>query len=100
MGFRENLITDWKDKTIEYQDKKFYILDQFDYENKEYLCGCDISTINTESLGMVFLYKVKDDIFEHVEDNEMFEKLALYTAGRIAAEKLKEINQKYNSSNQ
>ena len=26
MGFRENLITDWKDKTIEYQEKKFYIL--------------------------------------------------------------------------
>lgn len=99
MGFRENLITDWKDKTIEYQDKNFYILEQFIYEDIEYLFGCDINTINNQNLEVVFLYKVKDDIFEHVEDKEIFEKLYIYVSGRLAANKINEINEKYGTNN-
>lgn len=81
MGFRENLITDWKDKTIEYQEKKFYILEQFLYNGKEYLYGCDIETIKNEKMNVVFLYKIKDDIFEHVKDEQLFEELLMNVTG-------------------
>ena len=98
MGLRENLITNWKDKTIEYQDKQFYILEQFTYDNKEYLFGSDISTLKNEKLEVVFLYRVKDDIFEHVEDEKLFEELFLNVSGILAAEKIQEISKKYNSN--
>lgn len=99
MGFRENLINDWKDKTIEYQDRFFYIVDQFVYEEKEYLYGCNIDTLNNQNLEVVFLYKIKDDIFEHVEDNELFNNLFLYVAGKLTAEKIDELADKYNTQN-
>ena len=96
MGFRESYTTDWKDKTIEYQEKNFYILEQFEYEEKEYLCGCDINTVGKENLEVVFLYKLSDDIFEHVEEEELFEELLMNVSGKLVAEKIEEINRKYN----
>lgn len=99
MGFRENLITDWKDKTIEYQDKNFYILEQFIYKDIEYLFGCDINTINNQNLEVVFLYRVKDDIFEHVEDKNIFDELFIHVSGKLAANKINEINEKYGTNN-
>lgn len=95
MGFKENLITDWKDKTVEYQDKKFYIIDQFVYKDREYLLGCDIKTLNNQNLEIVFLYKIEDDIYEHVEDEDLFEKLLLHASGRAIAQKIEEIVKKY-----
>lgn len=99
MGFKEDLITNWKDKTIEYQDKHFYILEQFEYNNKEYIFGVDKNTINNENLEVVFLYKIKNDIFEHVEDEKLFEELFLHVSGMLAAQKLEEISKKYSSNN-
>lgn len=95
MGLKENLITEWIDKTIEYQDKKIYILDQFTYQDKEYLYGVDVETINLPKIDVVFLYKLKDDIFEHVESNELFEELALVVSGRLSEEMIKEDLKKY-----
>jgi len=97
MGFKETYITDWKDKTIEYQEKQFYILEQFEYEKREYLCGCDINTIGKENLEVVFLYRLKDDIFEHVLDEKLFEELLMNVSGKLISEKILEIDKKYNN---
>lgn len=86
MGFREDLITNWKDKTIEYQERKFYILEQFVYEGKEYLYGCDIDTIGNEKMNVVFLYKIKDSLFEHIEDEKLFEELLIHVTGILTGE--------------
>ena len=75
MGLRESLIVNWENKTIEYQGKKMYIVKQFMYENKEYLYAIDLETINKENLEIVFLYKMKDDIFAYVEEDDLFDKL-------------------------
>ena len=74
MGLRESLIVDWENKTIEYQGKRMYIIKQFVYENKEYFYAIDLATVNNKNLEIAFLYKVKDDIFAHVEDEELFDK--------------------------
>lgn len=89
MGFREELTSNWKGKVIDYQDKKFYILTQFEFEGKEYLYGIDIDTIKNEIINVVFLYKVKDDIFEHVESKELFDILVVRVAGLITADIIK-----------
>ena len=86
MGLKENLITDWKGKTIEYLEKRFYILEQFEYEGLEYLYGIDIDTIDNDMPNVVFLHKVKDDIFEHVEDEKLFDLLILRVAGVMTSE--------------
>ena len=86
MGLKENLITNWKGKTLEYLEKKFYILEQFEYEGLEYLYGIDIDTIDNDMPNVVFLHKVKDDIFEHVEDEKLFDLLILRVAGVMTSE--------------
>lgn len=95
MGLKENLIMDWTDKIIEYQEREFLILKQFKYEGKEYLYGAEVKTIGTEKMNVVFLSKVKDDIFEHVEDDELFEKLFITVSGMLAAEMVEEDAKKY-----
>ena len=77
MGLRESLIVNWENKTIEYQGKKMYIVKQFMYENKEYLYAMDLATVNNKNLKIAFLYKVNNDIFGHVEDEELFDKLVV-----------------------
>lgn len=86
MGLKENLITNWKGKTLEYLEKRFYILEQFEYEGLEYLYGIDIDTIDNDMPNVVFLHKVKDDIFEHVEDEKLFDLLILRVAGVMTSE--------------
>ena len=61
----------------EYQGKKMYIVKQFMYENKEYLYAMDLATVNNKNLEIAFLYKVNNDIFGHVEDEELFDKLVV-----------------------
>lgn len=95
MGLKEDLIVDWTDKTIEYQDRKFYILKQFEHNNKQYLYGVEPSTIGTETMKVVFLYKVKDNIFEHVEEKELFEELMIAVSGLITADMVEKDVKKY-----
>ena len=94
MGFREELTVDWEDKTIDYQGKKMYIIKVFHYENKEYLCAIDLSTIHNENLEVAFLYKVKASIFTHVDDNELFDKLVMTVGAECIGEMIKEDVQK------
>lgn len=95
MSFKEELIADWKDKTIEYQEKNFYIVEQIEYKGKTYLYGCDLNTIKNNNIEVVFLTKVKDNIFEHIEDDDLFEKLLANVSGKVLSNKLNEIYNKY-----
>ena len=95
MGFKENIITNWEDKTIEYQGRYFYILKQFDNNGKTYLYGINKDTISSENLEVVFLYKVKDDIFAHVESQEEFERLMIAVSGLCTADLIMEAGKKY-----
>ena len=90
MGMRENLITDWKDKTLEFQGKKLYVVDQFEYEGITYLYTVDIATINNKNIEVAFLYKVKDDIFEDVTDDALFNKLVVRAGSNLMGNMLKE----------
>lgn len=90
MGFREELTIDWEDKTIEYQGKKMYVIKAFNYNNVEYLCVVDLNTINNENLEVAFLYKVKDSIFAHVTDDELFDKLVITAGAESIGEMIKE----------
>lgn len=75
MGMRENLITNWKDKTIEYQGKELYIIEQFMYRETEYLYAVDKATLNKKNIEVAFLYKLKDDIFANVDSDKLFDEL-------------------------
>ncbi len=91
MGLKEELISNWEDKTIEYGGKIFYILKQFEFEGKEYLYGIDKeSPMDMENMKVVFLYRIKNDLFEHVEDDELFEKLFLHVGGLCTADLVSE----------
>ena len=37
-------------------------------------------------MEVVFLYRVKDDLFEHVENEDLFEKLFMCVSGLCAAD--------------
>ncbi len=95
MGFREELVSNWEDKTIEYRGKQFYIVKQFMYEDREYLYGVDIKTYDKEPMDVVFLYKIKDALFENVENEELFEKLFLYVSGLFASDLVKKRLEEY-----
>lgn len=76
MGMRESLMTNFENKTLEYKNKQFYIVKQFDYKGRTYLYGVEKETINSEEYETYFLYRVKDDLFNHISDkNEQLELL-------------------------
>ena len=88
MGFKEQLITDWKYKKMEYQGKKMWIADQFEYNNVEYLYAVDVSTFDDEheEFDVAFLYKEKDDVFAYVKDEKLFNELLGAATGRLASQ--------------
>lgn len=90
MGMKESLVVDWKDKTIEYQGKKLYIIEQFDYEGKEYFYTVDVNTVDSRNLEITFLYRVKDDIFAHVEDEKLFENLIINGGSKVISNMISE----------
>ena len=72
MGFREELITSWKGKTIEYQGKTFYIYEEIEFRNKTFLYAVEKNSINEKGpLKVAFLYKIKDSTFGTIEDEEL-----------------------------
>lgn len=88
MSFKEQLINDWKNKIMEYQEKKMWIADQFEYNNIEYLYAIDLATIDDkhEEYEVAFLYKEKDDIFAYVKDEKLFNELLGMATGRLASQ--------------
>lgn len=94
MGLRETLITDWKNKDIIYQGCEMYVVEQFEYEGVEYLYVIDKDSVvneNSKDIEVAFLYKVNDDEFANVDDENLFFELMGEVAGKMAVEKLKEI---------
>ena len=91
MGLKENLITDWTNKVITYQGSEMFVVSQFDYEGTNYLYVVDTESIekDEEEVDVAFLYKVKDDVFANVDDDELFNELLGKVAGELTAEMLK-----------
>ena len=48
MGLKEELITDWTGKTIEYQGDRIYIVREIEYKEQKYLCGVVEETVEGE----------------------------------------------------
>ena len=93
MGFKENLVTDWTMRTIEYQGKQFLVCKQFDYEGKEYLYVADKNSPK-DNIEVAFLTKKEDDVFEHVTDDNLFNELLAKAAGLFIADTLLDLNNK------
>lgn len=95
MGMRESLMTNFEDKTIEYKNKQFYIVKQFDYKGKTYLYGVDMDTVNSGEYEVYFLYRVRDDLFNHIsEKSEQLELLEVVSGlfmSDIISKNLKEL---------
>lgn len=101
MGIRENLVVNFEGKTLEYQDKKFYILKQFDYEGKTYLYGIDVDVFykENERIEIAFIYRTEDDMFNHVTDNALMEDLFNVVSGICTADMVKKNLETYSSNN-
>lgn len=100
MGMRESLIVNFEDLTLEYQDKKFYILKQFDYKGTTYLYGIDVDAFykDRENLEFAFLYRMHDDIFNHVSDENLLDELFNYVSGLCMGDVIKKIAEKNNTN--
>ncbi len=83
MGMKESLVVDWKDKTIEYQGKTMYIVEQFEFEGREYFYAVDVDTVESKKLEVTFLYRIKDDVFAHVEDEKLYEQLIITGGAKV-----------------
>lgn len=90
MGIRESLIVDWEDKTLRYQGKDMYIVKQFEYKNVEYLYALDLATVKNENIEVAFLYKKRDDVFAHVDDDDLFDELVIKAGAECVAQLMKE----------
>ena len=83
MGIRESLTVNFEDKTLEYKGIELYVIKQFEYEEKTYLYCVDEKTMNTENVEVYFLYKVKDDIFNHIDNESKCLELLDVVSGKI-----------------
>ncbi len=89
MGMRESLMTNFEDKTLEYKNKQFYIVKQFDYKGKTYLYGIDRSTIKNEEYETYFFYRAREDLFNHVSDKNMQLELLEVVSGLFMSDIIK-----------
>lgn len=78
----------WENSVLEYQGRRFLILKQFKVKEstREYLYGAEVETIGTERMNVVFLYKIGLNMWQHVENDEVFEFLFEHVASLLAAE--------------
>lgn len=94
MGMKEELIVDWKHRHITYQDSEMFVVDQFEYDGKEYLYVIDENSVtdeNAKDIEVAFLYKVNGNVFANVQDDNLFKELMAEVATKLAIEKIKEI---------
>lgn len=96
MGIRESLTVNFEDKTLEYLDMMLYVTKQFEYKNKTYLYCVNKSTVNTDELEVYFLYRVRDDKFNHITDKkkqmELLEVVSGLYMDDLVKDSLKKIN--------
>lgn len=75
MGFKEDLILDWKGYTIEYQGKKLYVLEQLEYNGNTYLCVIHMDQLPNTVYN--FLKKESSTVYENVEDEKLLNDLMI-----------------------
>lgn len=96
MGIRESLTVNFEDKTLEYLDMMLYVTKQFEYKNKTYLYCVNKSTVDTDELEVYFLYRVRDDKFNHITDKkkqmELLEVVSGLYMDDLIRDSLKKIN--------
>ncbi len=88
MGNRERFVINFEGKIIEYQDRNYGVIKQFEYNGKDYLC-CVEKLPELSKINYMFLYREKDDIFAHVEDEELENALLIKFTGIASADILK-----------
>ncbi len=93
MGFREEFKEKWTGDTIEYQGKNLLVIREVELEGKKYLYAVREESLydDSESYKVVFLYRVDGDVFAHVQDDELFQRLLAKAGGEFLAEELKRI---------
>ena len=96
MGIRESLTVNFEDKTLEYLDMMLYVTKQFEYKNKTYLYCVNKSTGNTDELEVYFLYRVRDDKFNHITDKKKQMELLEVVSGLYMDDLIKDSLKKIN----
>jgi len=91
MDFRESLIGNYEDKTLEFCGKNVYVAKQFDYKGITYLYVVDVNTVNTDNVEFAFLYRTEKGLFKDVTDQELFEELIMKATGLMTADAIKDI---------
>lgn len=94
MGFKDDLIGNYEDKTIEFCGKNLYIAKQFDYKGVTYYYAIDVATALTDNKEIAFLYRTEKGLFKDVTDHELFENLVMVAAGEMAASTMKDFYNK------
>ena len=96
MGIRESLTVNFEDKTLEYLDMMLYVTKQFEYKNKTYLYCVNKSTVDTDELEVYFLYRVRDDKFNHITDKKKQMELLEVVSGLYMDDLVKDSLKKLN----
>lgn len=96
MGIRESLTINFEDKTLEYLDMMLYVTKQFEYKNKTYLYCVNKSTVDTDELEVYFLYRVRDDKFNHITDKKKQMELLEVVSGLYMDDLIKDSLKKIN----
>ena len=96
MGIRESLTVNFEDKTLEYLDMMLYVTKQFEYKNKTYLYCVNKSTVDTDELEVYFLYRVRDDKFNHITDKKKQMELLAVVSGLSMDDLIKDSLKKIN----
>lgn len=96
MGIRESLTINFEDKTLEYLDMMLYVTKQFEYKNKTYLYCVNKSTVDTDELEVYFLYRVRDDKFNHITDKKKQMQLLEVVSGLYMDDLIKDSLKKIN----
>ena len=96
MGIRESLTVNFEDKTLEYLDMMLYVTKQFEYKNKTYLYCVNKSTVDTDEFEVYFLYRVRDDKFNHITDKKKQMELLEVVSGLYMDDLIKDSLKKIN----
>ena len=92
MGLKEDVIIDWNYKDISYQGYELFVVKQFEYDGVTYLYAIDKEDAlkdDKEDLNVTFLYKVRDNVWANVDDDDLFNELLGKVAGELTGDLIK-----------
>lgn len=94
MGLKEELLTNLKGATIEYQGKKLYVIEQLTYNKDTYLCTLDIEEI--PEAVVIFLKKKTNTIYEYVNDEKLCDELFLRVGAIVVQDEIEKAKKELN----